>query len=75
MIKVALRLADHGESLHHCTRAAVRLGRKGDDLRIAQAFEPQGEKGVCGFGGIAGAPGIAGEAPADLDFSGERVFR
>ena len=47
-------------------RRLVRGGEGEEDLVQLQLLEAVIEKGGGGFGGVAVAPGVAGEAPADL---------
>jgi len=73
VVEVVARIVGHAEALHHARRPDVGWNRERDDLRQAEPLEPVGQRGARGLGGEAPAPEPAGEPPADLGLSHERM--
>src|SRR5258708_5274084 len=56
-------------------RSGVRGIDVGDDLGKPERLETVAQNGRCSLGGVALAPGGAGEAPADLDLGANEIER
>src|SRR5690606_34420307 len=69
MVEVACGIASHSEAFHDGCRANVAAYGEGDDLLLAESLESEGEPGAGSLGGIALAPEIRCQPPADLDAS------
>ena len=67
MVEVVRGVAVHPEALHHPARRHV--GRDGErhDLVETGAFESEGHGRGRSLRRVALAPGVCGQAPADLD--------
>jgi hypothetical protein len=62
---VELQLPPHAEPLHHPLRAQVGQRGRADDA--VDRLEAAGERRRGRLGGVAVAPGTAGQPPADLE--------
>ncbi len=71
MVEIVGRVVGHAELFHDMTRALVADGGHGDDLGEFQRLEAIGERGLCALGGIAVAPVLIREPPADFDTGGK----
>ncbi len=67
VIEVIGGVVDHAELFHDVAGALVADGGHGDDLGKLESVEAVGERGLCALGGVAVAPVLIGEPPANLD--------
>src|SRR4051794_36399399 len=71
VVEVVGGIARHPEALHHAHRAGVPRRGERDDLLEAQLLEAEAERGPRAFRGVAEAPGVTRQPPADLDRGSE----
>ena len=72
MIEIVRRVVGHPDFLHHASRLCVGDDREGDDLVEAEGRETMLERRQGRLGGVAMAPMLMGDAPADFDAWRER---
>jgi hypothetical protein len=73
VVEVIRRVVAHPDSLHHGPRADIGRDRERNDLLKADRLEAERERGAGRLRGVAMAPGMSSEPPADLH--GRREMR
>ena len=67
MVEVVGGIVDHTDPFHDAARTVILRHRERNDLVKAAIAEGPGNDRARAFGGVAAAPMIRGEPPADLD--------
>ena len=67
MVEVVLRRTRHADSLHDTHRSLICRCRERDDLVEPELAKTEIERGGRGLAGIAPAPVLVGQPPANLD--------
>src|SRR5262245_56653269 len=67
VVEIVCRGSCHPDSLHDGSRTPVRRDREGHDFFQSEAPETELDDGAVGLRGIAVAPVVVRQAPADLD--------